>query len=135
MNSLAAVRARISAGLGLDSWQRDIAAASMTAELACALTIPEMTASTLLHESMILVHDRPNTLQALTTVDVSYRHAQVIIDEVGSPNAAIDPAIPPAVARDFEARLLAAAPGLTVAKLRTKARRWREREHPGTMIT
>ncbi|MDJ0358381.1 HNH endonuclease signature motif containing protein [Paenarthrobacter sp. PH39-S1] len=126
---------RISRGLGLDWWQRQEAAASTAAELAAALCVPEAAANGLLSESFILVHERPRTLQALAAGDLSYRHAEVILDEVGSLTAAAEPGIPACVAAEFESRLLALAPGLTVPKFKAKARKWREREHPETMVS
>ncbi|MCY0905354.1 HNH endonuclease signature motif containing protein [Arthrobacter sp. H14-L1] len=132
---LAAAADRIGTGLGLDAWQRQEATASMTAELAAALCLPDATANALLSESITLVHDRPRTLAGLAAGDLSYRHAEVIIDEVGSLTAVAEPGIPAAVAEEFESRLLVVAPGLTVPKLKSLARKWREREHPETMVS
>ncbi|MDQ1582163.1 MAG: hypothetical protein QOF36_217 [Microbacteriaceae bacterium] len=52
----------------------------MRAELAAALRIPERTAETQLAVSEILVNDLPDTLGALTAGEISYRHAQTMVD-------------------------------------------------------
>lgn len=64
---------------------REMRRRSLRAEFACALRIPERTAKAQLVVSEALVHDLPKTLAALKAGEISYRHAQVMADQmVGS---------------------------------------------------
>lgn len=91
-------------------------------EVAAALRIPESTAGRLLAQSESLVHDLPATLTALGAGDISYRHAEVVVDNAQS--------LPPEARADFEAAVLPRATRLTAARFRESARRTRETVHP-----
>ena len=133
--SLDAVSEELGRGLGMDSWQSSQQGVSTTEELACALHIPYGSAAVLEADAAALTGPMNATLHALASGALSYRHAQIILDEVASlhgtgPGPDI---VPEAVREGFEARLLDVAPTLTAGELRAKARRWREKEHPHTI--
>lgn len=111
-------------------------------ELACALRIPAGTAESLIVASKALVHDLPGTMDSLRSGRISYRHAEVIIDEVWNlPACAGDERHDDEADGDdggdarqlFESRALPYATRLTVAKFRQKARKLREKAHPETI--
>jgi hypothetical protein len=54
---------------------------ALRAEVACALRVPERTAENLLANSNILAHGLPATLRALSAGEISYRHAELIVDQ------------------------------------------------------
>ncbi|MET4583331.1 hypothetical protein ABIE21_002850 [Conyzicola nivalis] len=91
-------------------------------ELACALRIPERTAERLIWESSRIVHDLSETNTALRDGEISYRHAQVMIDQTDT--------LPDGASADFERELLPFAKILTVAKFAAVARKKRESLHP-----
>ncbi|MDQ1580689.1 MAG: hypothetical protein QOD05_1464 [Microbacteriaceae bacterium] len=95
---------------------------ALRAELAAALRIPERTAEAQLAVSEALVHDVPDTLVALTAGEISYRHAQILVDNT----AALDSATRAAL----EAAALPYARNLTAAKFERKIRTLRERANP-----
>jgi hypothetical protein len=72
--------------------------------------------------SEALVHDLPDTLVALTAGEISYRHAQILVDHT----AALDSATRAAL----EAAALPYARNLTAAKFERKIRTLRERANP-----
>lgn len=104
-----------------------VARRSLVTELACILRLPERTAENLIEQSRSLLHELPATLDALTHGDISYRHAQVIIDQAMS--------LPEEARRSFEAAAVPFAVVLTPSKLDRKARILRERAHPDTIET
>lgn len=103
-----------------------IAARSTTAELACALRVPEGAVMALLVESEALVHELPATMSALRDGALSYRHAQVVM----SATAALDEA--PRLTLDT--MLAERATTTTVANLGRVARRARERHDPRPLV-
>ena len=122
----AELRVRVAADGKLGGWDAATTAhRELATELACLLRIPERTAQTLVAHSQLLVHDLPSTLTALQSGEISYRHAQVIIDHGGSLSADSRAA--------FETAVLPAARRLTVARLERRARELRERLHPETI--
>jgi hypothetical protein len=64
-----------------DAEVQELARRSFTWELACALRIPESTASALISESETLTNQLPATLDALAEGAISYRHAQLMVDQ------------------------------------------------------
>lgn len=103
-----------------------IAARSTTAELACALRLPEGAVMALLVESEALVHELPATMTALREGALSYRHAQVVM----SATAALDET--PRLTLDT--MLAERATTTTVANLGRAARRARERHDPRPLV-
>jgi hypothetical protein len=103
-----------------------------TCEVGALLRLPRRTAETLIEASRCLAEELPATREALTSGSISYRHAQVIMEQawgirVDDPEAA-------ARARAvFEETLVPDAELLTTAKLADRARRVRERTHPETI--
>jgi hypothetical protein len=105
------------------------------AELACALTVSEPAAATLLATSCRLTTALPLTLAALQAGTISWQHARTMVEEAGSLN--------PAAAAALEAHFLdpdapnpargCPAGELTPARFRHKARTWRERHHPDSI--
>ena len=105
---------------------------SVTAEVACVLTVSEGAAARFLAESARLSTDLPLTLAALQAGTVSWQHARVMCDETDG--------LEPDAAAALEAHFLdpdAPSPArgcpageLTPGRFRAKARYWRERHHP-----
>ena len=121
------------AATGLDAWQAGVSHASACTEIATALCIPEPTAASLAHHCTMLVRDHQNTMAALETGVLSYRHACIIVDEIETlcETASINTDEVTA----FESRLLGLAPGTTAAAFGNKARRARETTYPQTLKT
>jgi len=61
-----------------------VARRSLVSELAAALQLPERTTENLIEESRSLLRELPATMTALAEGDISYRHAQVMIDHANS---------------------------------------------------
>lgn len=110
-------------GSGPQPWSvEERARRSLSAELATALRMSERTVGQLVHESQAIARELPQTLAALQAGDISYRHAQRIIDHALSL---------PAESRDqFERDVLPVARTQSVAKLDRRARSIREQSHP-----
>jgi hypothetical protein len=139
---LAAVKVHLAAGFAAaeeamtppDASAQDRTARQMsvTASVACALTVSEGAAARFLAESARLSTDLPLTLAALQAGTVSWQHARVMCDETDG--------LDPAAAAALEAHFLdpdAPSPArgctageLTPGRFRAKARYWRERHHP-----
>ncbi|GAA4655629.1 HNH endonuclease signature motif containing protein [Arthrobacter cryoconiti] len=119
--------------LTLDSWQRNVAESSAIAEIALTLSIPERTATTLVHHSTELITGHPDTLAALGAGVLSWRHAATIIDETWT--LSTTPGVNPPDVAEFESRLLKLAPGTSATGFASKARRLREGTHPESLIT
>ncbi|MDQ1581144.1 MAG: hypothetical protein QOD05_1919 [Microbacteriaceae bacterium] len=124
-------QARRASGLGSIGTSREAAGGrgielrSLRAELAAALKIPERTAETQLVVSEALVHDLPDTLVALTAGEISYRHAQILVDHAALLDSATRAAL--------EAMALPSARNLTAAKFERKIRSLREHANPDTI--
>jgi Domain of unknown function (DUF222) len=99
-----------------------IAHRELVSELACALRIPERSADYLVTTSQVLVHQLPGTLRSLGDGELSYRHAQSLVDHAKS--------LPAESLEEFETVVLPFAKTHTVAKLDRKALQVRERMHP-----
>ncbi|MDJ0339956.1 DUF222 domain-containing protein, partial [Cryobacterium sp. PH31-O1] len=107
-------------------WDATFAAQQgLVAEMACALRIPAGTASGLLQESRQLVVERPDTLTALRSGEISLRHARRLLDQLGS--------VPQPARAELEAVLLPHARRLTPTQFEGKARKLRERFHPDSI--
>ena len=96
-------------------------------DLAARLRLPERTAERLIAESRRLVNALPVTKEALGAGEISYRHAQVIIDETAGLSDSVTAA--------FEREVLPKAKELTVTKFKAAARKKRESLHPDTIET
>lgn len=99
-----------------------VARRCLVSELAAALRLPERSAENLIEESRSLLRELPATMNALTEGEISYRHAQVLIDHANS--------LPVDARRTFEAAALPFAMKLTVSRFDHRARVVRERLHP-----
>ena len=106
--------------------QQTFANRSLTLELACALRIPEVSMGSLVHEAEVLTDHHPVTLAALTTGEITYRHADAILDATST--------LEPDDCRALEAVLVERAKIATVSSLKAFARRERERTHPRTLV-
>jgi len=95
-------------------------------EVAARLSLSQRTAEQLIEESRSLVHRLPATLEALSQGRISYRHAQVIIDQADT--------LPAEAWTQFEQELLPGAGDIPVALLRRRAVRARERLHPDSIV-
>lgn len=94
----------------------------LVSELACALRLPERTAERLVANCTALVTTLHATLNALSSGEISWRHATVMVDHASS--------LDDEFATEFEGAVLPFARSLTVAKFDRAARRERERRHP-----
>jgi len=104
-------------------WNTSVRAQRVLASsLACALRLPERSAERLIADSELLVHELPQTQQALSDGRVSWRHATAIVEHART--------LPEESRAAFEAAVLPHAERLTVALLNKKARRVRELVHP-----
>ncbi|WP_166788007.1 DUF222 domain-containing protein, partial [Cryobacterium adonitolivorans] len=87
--------------------------------------LADRTAEDLIGESSMFAGPMNATLTAMSAGDISYRHGQVLMEQLSF--------IPLEDLHACEAQLLPAAKELTVGKLASKARRLRERAHPETI--
>ncbi|MCQ1953707.1 DUF222 domain-containing protein [Arthrobacter sp. zg-Y238] len=94
-------------------------------ECAAILNLPQVTAQRMMFEALNLCSTHTATLTALEEGQLSYQHAQVVLDQCQN--------VPPDQLPEFEADLLAAAPGQTRAQFSCKARRLREKKFPDTV--
>jgi len=94
----------------------------LVAELACLLTLPEGTARNLMCHSQLLQHKLPATRDALARGDISYRHVEVILENVL--------ALPDEAWKAFEQEALTDSETLTVPQFKKKAIKLRELTHP-----
>ncbi|TFD48139.1 HNH endonuclease [Cryobacterium sp. TMT1-2-1] len=108
--------------LGGSAFSPALTRRSLVAELACALRIPESTASGLLESSRALVHDLPDTLAALAAGRIGYRQAIVLVNETAG--------LPEAAARQLEQEALPSAGRLTASQFERRTRKLRERIDP-----
>ncbi|MEO7123350.1 MAG: DUF222 domain-containing protein [Lacisediminihabitans sp.] len=98
---------------------------SLKAEIACALRLPERTAENHLATAHSLAHELRPTLSALKAGEISYRHAEALVDSAAGIDAD--------AAAALEAAALPYARNLTVAKFERKLRTLRERTNPDTV--
>lgn len=104
---------------------RDLAFRSLRAEVACALRLPERTVESMFGEARVLMTALPETMTALGKGEISFRHAQVIIDNAGLLSGAH--------LEKFERLAVSAAATSTVATLKRQARTLRESLDPSSM--
>ncbi|WP_449373747.1 DUF222 domain-containing protein [Arthrobacter psychrolactophilus] len=119
--------------VALDRWQRGIAQGSAITNMALVLRIPEVTASSLAYHAMDLREHFPDTMAALGAGELSWRHACIVADEIGTLRMNPDTTDDDVVV--FEGKLLLLAKGTTAGCFASKARRARESMFPGTIIT
>jgi hypothetical protein len=110
---------------------------SVTASVACALTVSEGAAARFLAESAQLSTDLPLTLAGLGSGTLSWQHGRIMCDETDG--------LSPEAAAAFEAHFLdpdapnaargCPAGDLAPARFRAKARYWRERHHQDSIET
>lgn len=97
----------------------------LTSELGAALRISEREATRLALESETLVRELPAVLEMLREGRISYRHAEVLIDQAWS--------LPPESRASFATALLPHAESLGVVAFARLARRHREAAHPDSL--
>ncbi|MDQ1576795.1 MAG: hypothetical protein QOH55_1945, partial [Microbacteriaceae bacterium] len=124
-SGLGSVGSSRGAASSLGSGGQSMELRALRAELAAALRVPERTAENLLGVSEALVHRLPDTLVALTAGEISYRHAQIMVDHTGGLDDETRVAL--------EAASLPYARTLTAAKFERKIRTLRERANPETI--
>ena len=95
-------------------------------EIAAALHIPDRSAERLIRTGQALVNDLPETLLALGEGRLSFRHAQLLVDNSYG--------LEPAVARDLESRMLPVAEKQTASRFEQTIRKTRERLSPESMV-
>jgi hypothetical protein len=99
---------------------------SLRAEIACALRIPERTAENQLATAHSLTHQLRATLRALKAGEISYRHAEALVDSVAGLDAD--------AAAALETAALPFARNLTVTKFDRNLRTLRERANPESIV-
>ena len=104
---------------------REMAVRSLRSEVSCALRIPERTVQALFGEARMLVRDLPVTMAALRAGQISYRHAQVVVDEGAG--------LAPGHLATFERLAVPVAATSTVTAFGRSARRLREGLDPSTI--
>ncbi|WP_425864239.1 HNH endonuclease [Arthrobacter sp. TWP1-1] len=115
----------------LDPWQSGIAESSAVTNMALVLRIPEVTAAALAHHSVDLLRHHPDTYAALDSGVLSWRHACIVLNEIGTLQETLG--VTGEDVAGFEARLLVLAVGSTAAGFASKARRARESLFPGSI--
>ncbi|MCQ2000821.1 DUF222 domain-containing protein [Arthrobacter zhaoxinii] len=94
-------------------------------ECAVILNVPQVTAQRLMFEAGLLCGPHAATLAGLEEGQLSYQHAQVVLEQCET--------VPAGKLPEFEADLLKAAEGKTRAQFSAKARRLRETTFPDTV--
>jgi hypothetical protein len=110
------------------AWEdQEVARRTVISEVACTLHLAERTAENLIGEASMFAGPMKATLTAMSTGEISYRHGQVLMDQLSF--------LPMEEVAVFEERLLPVAKDVTVGKLKVRARRMRERAHPETITS
>jgi hypothetical protein len=110
------------------AWEdQEVARRTVISEVACSLRLAERTAENLIGEASMFAGPMTATLQSMSTGEISYRHGQVLMDQLTF--------LPLEEVAVFEARLLPVAKDVTVGTLKVRARRMRERAHPETITS
>jgi hypothetical protein len=104
---------------------REMSFRSLRAEVSCALRVSERQAERLFGEARMLMRDLPGAMSALRSGEISYRHAQVMVDEGAG--------LEPAQLRTFEKLAVPVAATSTVSSFGRAARRLREGLDPATI--
>ncbi|POH67442.1 hypothetical protein C3B61_05815 [Cryobacterium zongtaii] len=108
-------------------WEdRDVARRTIVSETACLLRLSERTVERLMDQSLWLMAT-PATFEALSTGEISYRHATALVDQMRT--------LPMEDQAAFEEKVLPEAKRLPVGRFIDKARRLRERLHPESIVT
>ncbi|TFC57202.1 HNH endonuclease signature motif containing protein [Cryobacterium sp. TMB1-7] len=108
-------------------WEdRDVARRTIVSETACLLRLSERTVEHLMDQSLWLLA-APATFEALSTGEISYRHATALVDQMRT--------LPMEDQAAFEEKVLPEAKRLPVGRFIDKARRLRERLHPESIVT
>ncbi|TFC54716.1 HNH endonuclease [Cryobacterium sp. TMB3-1-2] len=105
---------------------RDVARRTIVSETACLLRLSERTVEHLMDQSLWLLA-APATFEALSTGEISYRHATALVDQMRT--------LPMEDQAAFEEKVLPEAKRLPVGRFIDKARRLRERLHPESIVT
>jgi len=144
---LAAVKVQLAAGFAeaeeaitppdASAQDRTARQISVTASVACALTVSEGSAARLLSESATLSTNLPLTLAGMGSGTLSWQHGRITCDETEG--------LGPEAAAALEAHFLdpdapnpargCPAGELTPGRFRAKAHYWRERHHPVSIET
>lgn len=95
---------------------------NLVAEIACALRMPEVTVDGMITTSEALMNRFPLTMDALRLGEISYRHAEVLVDQAKT--------LSDEMTIQFEDEALPGAMKLTVTKFRAHAKLVRERLDP-----
>ncbi|MDQ1529057.1 MAG: hypothetical protein QOH77_847 [Actinomycetota bacterium] len=115
------LRQRLAHGAS-DPTSRSLDERAFTAEIAAALTLSERAAENLIGVSRALVQSLPATLTALASGEISYRHAQIMVEQtVGLDADSL---------ATLEAKVLPAASTSTPPRFASTVRKQRERLNP-----
>lgn len=105
-----------------DEWARR----AFVSELATALKLSERKVESMLASSEALVADLPETLDALRSGEISYRHAELMVSQANGLDAL--------ETRRFESEAIAVAASSTPPQFNRSALALRERMHPETAV-
>ncbi|PXA67703.1 HNH endonuclease signature motif containing protein [Cryobacterium arcticum] len=122
---LTATQARAAAFARWDD--KEVARRTIISETACLTNVAERTVDRLMDEARFLYYYAPATFDALAAGEISYRHANTMVDQVRT--------LPDEDQAAFEEQLLPAAKTMPVGRFLEKARRLRERLHPESIVT
>ena len=115
-------------GRPLQRWsEKKAAEEGLVAELACLLRVHENSARNLLCVSKLLQHDLPATRAKLADGTISYRHAEIIVDNALS--------LPDEAWAQLEDDVLTGVEDLTVGQLKKRTITVRELSHPESIVT
>ncbi|WP_233204727.1 HNH endonuclease signature motif containing protein [Cryobacterium sp. Y62] len=114
-------------GRPLQRWsEKKAAEEGLVAELACLLRVHDNTARNLLCMSKMLQHELPATRAKLADGTISYRHAEIIVNNALS--------LPDDAWAAFEVEALTGVEDLTVGQLKKRAITVRELSHPESIV-
>jgi hypothetical protein len=103
----------------------DWVARSTRAEVACVLRVTERQAADLLHQARVLCADLPATMAALTSGEISYKHATALVEDAEM--------FTPLHRAAFEDAVLAGRLDVTAQRFAHRSRRIREHLDPDTI--
>jgi hypothetical protein len=125
-SSAAGERRTVTFGPDSPARRRELVMRSFISEVGCALRLAEGTVGRLICDAQTLTLDLPDTLQALRSGQIAYRHAQILVQHALS--------LPPDARRGFEQHALPAAEKLTPARFDAGVKALRERLHPESIV-
>jgi hypothetical protein len=127
-DSIAALTPEQARAAHFSRWEdNEVVRRTIVSETACLTNVAERTVERLMDEARFLYYYAPATFEALAAGEISYRHANVLVDQLRT--------LPLDDQAGFEEKVLASARTMPVGRFRDKVRRSRERMHPESIVT